>query len=342
LTSTQTRESEHVLRLLEGRGRSLTFAVQYFLDHYREPETEKHLPDAINAYLDLRSRDEESGLISLPQYLHIRREMDRLSTAFSESLLGEVSSDDLSRYLGNHTISLKTWNNRRGYLNTFYRFCLDKDWRMENPVEKIPQHRIKARRGTAETLSAEQAESLMVFLEEYDGLSTKQRQAGATGKPGILVNFFALCLFAGVRPDWQDGEIGKLGGEHIDLDTGVIRIEPHVSKINERRTIKIQPNLEKWLKRYPLRDYPIIPLGIRRMYRSVRKKFKLGHDVLRHTYISMLVGKSRSVGDAALQAGNSEAVIRKYYLDVKSAGEAEKFWSVCPADQENKLVQFSG
>ena len=67
------------------------------------------------------------------------------------------------------------------------------------------------------------------------------------------------------------------------------------------------------------------------MIRNVREKFTPAHDVLRHTYISMLVGKFRSVGDAALQAGNSEAVIRKYYLDVKSVAEAEKFWNVRPA-----------
>ena len=64
--------------------------------------------------------------------------------------------------------------------------------------------------------------------------------------------------------------------------------------------------------------------------REIRKKFNLGHDVLRHTYISMTVGAFRSVGDAALQAGNSEAVIRKHYLDLKSVEEADEFWRIVP------------
>jgi hypothetical protein len=42
----------------------------------------------------------------------------------------------------------------------------------------------------------------------------------------------------------------------------------------------------------------------------------------------MHVAKFRSLGDAALQAGNSEAIIRKHYLDVKSPAEA--FWNVLP------------
>ena len=64
---------------------------------------------------------------------------------------------------------------------------------------------------------------------------------------------------------------------------------------------------------------------------DVRKiQFNLGHDVLRHTYVSMLVGAFRSVGDAALQAGNSEAIIRRYYLDLQSEEEADEFWRICP------------
>ena len=54
------------------------------------------------------------------------------------------------------------------------------------------------------------------------------------------------------------------------------------------------------------------------------------HDVLRHTFISMFVAKFRSVGEAALQAGNSEGIIRRHYLDLKSKEEAEEFWGILP------------
>ena len=48
----------------------------------------------------------------------------------------------------------------------------------------------------------------------------------------------------------------------------------------------------------------------------------------------MTVGAFRSVGDAALQAGNSEAVIRKHYLDLKSIEEADAFWRIVPEGVE--------
>ena len=61
-----------------------------------------------------------------------------------------------------------------------------------------------------------------------------------------------------------------------------------------------------------------------------RDKFRLTHDVLRHTFISMFVAKFRSLGEAALQAGNSESIIRKHYLDLKTTQEAEEFFGILP------------
>ena len=36
------------------------------------------------------------------------------------------------------------------------------------------------------------------------------------------------------------------------------------------------------------------------------------------------------MGEAALQAGNSESIIRKHYLDLKSTAEAEQFFGIMP------------
>jgi integrase len=170
----------------------------------------------------------------------------------------------------------------------------------------------------------------MAFLETYQGQTNKR--GNTWGRPGCLVPYFALALFAGIRPDWKDGEIRKLRPEHIYLETGVIRIEPEVSKVNEMRSIQIQPNLRLWLEKYPLTEFPIVPKScFREMRLDIRDRFKLGHDVLRHTFISMLVGAFRSVGDASLQAGNSETIIRRHYLDLKTTAEADAFWRITPA-----------
>jgi integrase len=149
-------------------------------------------------------------------------------------------------------------------------------------------------------------------------------------RQGALVPFITLCLFAGIRPDPYVGEIAKLEPKHVRLDTGVILIEPEVSKVRMKRAVTIQPNLAAWLATYPLDRYPIMPRGFRRIRMRFRKRFNLSHDILRHTFVSMFVAKFRSMGEAALQAGNSESIIRKHYLDLKSPAEAENFFNILP------------
>lgn len=97
-----------------------------------------------------------------------------------------------------------------------------------------------------------------------------------------------------------------------------------------KRAVTIQPNLAAWLRAYPLEKFPIMPRGFRRLRLKFRKQFELSHDVLRHTFISMFVAKFRSLGDAALQAGNSESIIRKHYLGLKTAAEADEFFGIVP------------
>jgi len=57
---------------------------------------------------------------------------------------------------------------------------------------------------------AAQAHELMEHMEDYEG--------------GRWVPYFALCLFAGIRPSEPDGEITKLKPEAVDLDAGVISV----------------------------------------------------------------------------------------------------------------------
>jgi integrase len=222
----------------------------------------------------------------------------------------------LIAYLERGGPSLKTYNNRRGVLSTFFKYAFRQGWIAANPVEKTPHHRINHRRGSATTITAQRAGDLMSHVEKFDS--------------GALVPYFALCLFAGIRPCPVWGEMSKLQPEHVRLDIGVIHIEPEVSKVRMKRLVNIQPNLAAWLHAYPLDRFPIRPRNMRSSRRKVFDAFELTHDVLRHTFISMHVAKFHSLGEAALQAGNSESIIRKHYLDLKSTAEAEQFFAIMP------------
>lgn len=316
LTDEQLREAEALFLRTKDKPRTLTFYVDYAFENYQEPTSTKPLANALTEYLAHRTAEHGRGLISDAQLSTIRKHTERLKKFFPRVLVSDLTAERVTAYCARGNAMLKTHNNRRGILSTFLKFSHAKGWIAANPIDKVPHYRIAHKRGTAPTLNAVQSAALMDYVENYHG--------------GILVPFFALALFAGVRPDYRNGELAKLRADAVNLETGVIHIEPDVSKVDMKRNITIQPNLDAWLRAYPLEKYPPIVKNICRLRTRIGKQFGLSHDVLRHTFISMHVAKFRSMGDTALQAGNSEEIIRKHYLDVKSRSEAEAFFSIMP------------
>jgi hypothetical protein len=317
LSNEQIREAEAVFRRLEGRTQSLGFYVDFALTNYRDPVRDISVADATKDYVALRETDFNQGNLSKRQFTSYRCELRALEIWFRGKTVAELTAQALTDFFKRGNASKKSYNNRRGLISAFLKHGLLKDWVGENVITKVPYFRgVGHRRGSAVTLNEKQCADIMTWAEENQG--------------GALVPFIALCLFAGIRPDLYEGEISKLEAKDVRLDTGVILIEPHVSKVRMKRSVTIQPNLAAWFRAYPLEEFPIMPYAFRRLRLKFRKQFGLSHDILRHTFISMFVGKFRSLGEAALQAGNSESIIRKHYLDLKSTAEAEQFFSILP------------
>ena len=325
LNEAELKEAENAFGRVAGRTRSLTFYLEFGLANYRDPVQDKPIAEAAREYLALREADHKRGDLSHRQFTSFRCELRALEITFRGKMVSDLSAPMLTEFFRRGQVSKKSFNNRRGLIGVFLKHCMVvNDWIAVNPIDRVPHFRgIGHRRGSAPTLSAQKCAEIMQWAQENHG--------------GALVPFTALCLFAGIRPDLYEGEISKLEPAHVRLDTGVILIEPEVSKVRMKRAITIQPNLAAWLKAYPLERFPIMPRGFRRLRLEFRKRFELSHDILRHTFISMFVGKFRSMGDAALQAGNSEAIIRKHYLDLKSKDEANEFFNIVPRAWELPL-----
>lgn len=316
LTDDQLHEAETVFRLLTAQVRSLSFFVEFALANYREPERQKMLSDAIADYIAAKEHEFAQDQLSIPQMDRIRWELNRLERNFGKQSVAELTAPRLVEFLEVGRPGMKTHNNRRGILSTFFKYAFQRGWVADNPIPKVPHFRIRRKRGQAQTLSLAQVKAVMEFAETHKG--------------GIWVPYFALCLFAGIRPGVPNGEITKFKPEAVDLDAGIIHISADVSKVREPRKIVIQPNLAAWLRAYPLKKFPIIPGNFKKRRQKFAKQLGLTHDVLRHTFISMFVAKFRSIGEAAIQAGNSESIIRKHYLDLKSPEEGAAFFGIMP------------
>jgi integrase len=324
LNEDQLHEAEAAFRRIANLPRSLSFYLDFALTNYREPEKQKQLADAVAEYVTAKEHEFAQDQLSPPQMNRIREDLKRLVTRFPGKSVAELTATALTEFLEKDRPGMKTHNNRRGILSTFFKYSFQRGWIAENPILKVPHYRIRRKRGVAQTFTAEQAAALMEHMETYDG--------------GRWVPYFALCLFAGIRPGVPYGEITKLKPDAVNLDDGVIHVSAEVSKVREPRKVTIQPNLAAWLRAYPLEKFPIILGNFKKRRDRFAKKFNLTHDVLRHTFISMFVAKFRSIGEAAIQAGNSESIIRKHYLDLKTTKESEVFFSIQPKKALSEAV----
>jgi hypothetical protein len=66
-------------------------------------------------------------------------------------------------------------------------------------------------------------------------------------------------------------------------------------------------------------------------------------DILRHSWFSYHVARWRSIGNAALQGGNTERIVKAFYLDPRRVTEedAKEFWNIAPASVESNIIRIA-
>jgi integrase len=316
LSDTQIRDAELAINLIGDRG-NLLDAVKAALDGrngFTVKLQSKLFSDATAEYLAeqkdrVRPRVIQGWYSTLTRFTEFAKD-PLLSSITTETVKSFMSS--LADKEGVGPAMPKTRNNARSELHTFFNWCIDpKGWLTENPAAKAPVATID--RGLIDILSLAKCRELMDYA--------------ATIENGKTVRYFALALFAGVRP----GEIERLARDprSIDLENNVIHVSVAASKTRASRTITIQPNLREWLVRFPNGTTS----QFNKFVGVVRKQCGLGdraRDVLRHTFISNHVASFGSFADTATESGNTETIIRKHYYARVSKPDAKAFWEICP------------
>jgi integrase len=323
LSETALREAEAcVLRL--GDKYRLTDCVDYYLKHFQDPAFKITVGDAAAKF-----RTAKEGVIRPRSFGQFSNTLTRFERFTDNRNVHEVTTETVEGFLhtlrakdGVHKATHKTWNNYRTELHLFLEWCKAKPQRYitENPASDVK--RFKIDKGDIDTLNADTCKNLMQYVENFKG--------------GKLARYFAIQLFAGVRP----GELSRLAAKAvaIDLDNAVIKLSAAMTKTREARQITTQPNLREWLSRY---DGDIIPRGHEDAANKVREKFALTRDVLRHTFITMHIMAFDSFAQTAIQSGNTEQIIRKHYLNASTKADALKFWNIFPEGGEAKVVPFA-
>lgn len=159
--------------------------------------------------------------------------------------------------------------------------------------------------------------------------------------------WLALAAFAGIRTEEvapiKHSKKPALDWSDIHWDRKLIIVRPETSKTAGRRVIPIVPALEAWLMPVAQKSgrmAPRIPpsAGEGRIMSETTRIGKLiggwKRNALRHsfiTYRAALVGISQT----AMEAGNSESVARRSYLDAQGKDVAAEWFAIMPKCSPN-------
>lgn len=307
-----------------GDAYALEEVVTYFLRHHRPAEFQILLSDAVSKYLGAREDDLRPRTLG-----DVRTTLNRLTVALDNPFLHDVTRARLERYLkslraadGVERASKKFYTNTLNTIRAFLNWCCEKDadsnrpFVFENPAAQIkgfkPKQIREEQNSRPAVTSVDDVLRIMSVLQRWRG--------------GVMVKYYALLYFAGIRPE-ELQRFRDRDAELIDIETRTITVPAGISKTRHERQVTISENLAMWLKSFP---GPVIPANLRRMNAAIRKHFELSQDEARHTFISCHFAVNRSFGDAALQAGNSESIIRKHYLNRITREDGVRFWGIVP------------
>lgn len=313
---------------------TLAESVEFFLRHHRPPEFTINMKKAINLYLDDRERDG----IRPRSVKAIKSVLKQFSDHVRDPLVNEVTPAKVESFLrslrakdGTEKATLKTWNNYRNDLGGFFSWAATPDpatnrpFIFENPVVKVRKFKARAVR---EEQDAKPATTSPANVRRMFSVLLRWRE-------GVLIRYYAYLYFSGIRPE-EMKRLASREAELVNLKTGIITIPANISKTRSERQVRISDNLAAWLN--ATNGKPAVPPNFYRLAKQFRKHFDLSHDEARHSFISYHVALHRSIGDAALQAGNSEAIVRRHYLNTHAQEEGAEFFRIVPDKKRRRAV----
>jgi integrase len=247
------------------------------------------------------------------------RYVDSLKSYLSAFIRGretkEISSIDvftIEAWFAGRKEGLSTMKSNVGRLSALFSFAERRGWIVSNPCKFL--EKTKVDRKPPRILSVEESARLTEFVR--------------TKKPHQLA-FFALALYAGVRPE----EIEKLSWDAIDFDRGICIVDAAASKVRRRRIVSLQPKALMLLNEGK-KSGALLPVKrqTRRRYLS-HACIALGlpswpQDCLRHTAASYLLAQHQDAGKVAMWLGNSPRILLQHYIELAPKDHATEFFKI--------------
>lgn len=308
-----TRLSQQQISLAEvafGRigDRDLLAVLDAGMAYLQREQPTLPLKEMIARYLAIKSREN----LSLGGMANIKKRL----RAFESVVVNRIDKGAIRQYLSRPkadggNLSPTTVVNDRAIINGLFSWAVNEGYLGVNPVASI--RRPKTSPARARVLTLDQVSRLIKAATEF--------------KDGLRLPFFALAIYAGIRPD---RELHQLSRSNINLESRVITVDAEMSKTRRRhRFVQIQPVLARILAGRDI-EAALANRNFRRDYDAVRILAGLMDtwqgDIMRHSFGSYHLAHFKSASETARQMGNSEDIVYQNYYDRISEADAAAFW----------------
>ena len=292
---------------LRGNGSLLDAVKGYMENRQKIAIPSMTTSEVVEEFLAVRDKMREQGRASIRDVQTVRSHLRRFSSAMQKSIQA-VQVRDVTEWLRANAESGKTANNMRASLMRLFHFARDQGY--------LPQ---------AERTAPDIAKREKLGESDVATLLPSALQTLLTGAPEEAVLYLALGAFTGMRT----AELLRLEWSHFDFTADVIRLPRNVTKTKSKRQIPILPNLREWLEPYTDRTGTVFvseKSSDRTIAYAKEKGIEWPSNWARHSFGTYRTTLTKSVGQVALELGNSESVVKRHYLDQHASEADAKAW----------------
>jgi len=294
-------------QLLAGTGKNAVDVVRFYMEkiHVEEQITVAELAERYTA------SKHAAGLAqrTIDDYEWMA---DRICAQFGDVILPDLNTEEIQGWLlktENHSYR----NKHRHHFVLLLNFAIDRGLIKSNPAKKTV--RAKVTESAVEYLDPDQARQLM-------------RVAEASKWADTVVPYFAIALFAGLRPE----ELNRLDWKDIRLDTSTIQITAKVSK-NFARSIEIPANLLEWLLPYRRESGPLAIMRYRKEKITKEAVPDFPYDGARHSFGTYHLALHQNEQKTLFQMGHRKReTFMAHYNGLATKQAAEIYFSIKPSD----------
>jgi len=327
---------------LAGSGQSVSALVRFAKEHQPKDVVVKSIPALVDDLLAEKRR-----LAKSDKWLGtLTQQLKRFATQF-DCPLHLLRASEITAWLDglrhasrkpnspSRPIGLRTRKNYYAAMRELVKFAqakgqLSRTWEELQHIEDAPVAPVEV-----EIYTPDQLLKLMVARQALED----RGRSGAT-----LIPFLALQAWAGIRHEEMHQRGGAkpwLDWSNIDLAKGIIKIKATVGKTKKLRLITMHPNLVAWLTPYAKPSGPICDLNqtagaldrTKKLARIPNRRGQLT-NALRASFISYRLAETNDIGLTSREAGNSPKVIQENYLELATAADAQRWFSIVPNQAE--------